>query len=431
LKKEYLQDYQARERKEFELFRRKILSHELDPDDRYPSLQRLGIVHQPIVLAACRTYLFDKEKIWSQIPFAGTLLIPLSAYDKDHMLNGCGFEVNDIPELIRLAKEIGRVRFGLADPPEYFENMKHFEPIFKELEPPELLYMPYEASSTDLKIIRNFEEEFEALASVNFYNSWKEYLENKVFLHNQFGPIMQHRMDTFVRMKILDIEEVDNISNLMITEPEHADYLLAAYECLVEPIFDPLKASKNFSLSEIQHYDLNSLASTMPSSSQQSPDVRSFPVDIGRYIMKQITLNPSTYYGCIDVIQHYEQNELYKVFEALDRAIKAKKKDEVTKHISELNEIMNNVWKDADKVKLVREGIKDGISVAIGGVGGFASSLIGAEPTMVGLLASLGFNAIDRALSRVEMSIGDRLARLFNDQYLVNVYDFKQRHNLK
>ena len=172
MKNEYLQDYQARERKEFELFRRKILSHELDPDERYPSLQRLGNnVPQPIVLVACRTYLFDKERIWSQIPFAGTLLIPLSAYDKDHMLNGCGFEVNDIPELIRLAKEERRVRFGLGDPPEYFENMEHFEPIFKEFESPELLYMPYEASSTDLKIIRNFEEEFEALASVSFYNS--------------------------------------------------------------------------------------------------------------------------------------------------------------------------------------------------------------------------------------------------------------------
>jgi hypothetical protein len=147
--------------------------------------------------------------------------------------------------------------------------------------------------------------------------------------------------------------------------------------------------------------------------------------------MKQITLNTSTYYGCIDVIQHYEQNELYKVLEALDNAIKTKKQDQVVNHISELNEVMNNFWKDAGKVKLVREGIKDGISVVIGSVGGFASSLIGAEPTTVGLLASFGFNAMDRALSRFEMSIGDKLARLLNNQYLVNVYDFKERHDLK
>jgi hypothetical protein len=93
-------------------------------------------------------------------------------------------------------------------------------------------------------------------------------------------------------MKILGIEEVNNISNLLITDPPHADYLLAAYEYLVEPIFDPLKASKNFSLSEIQHYDLNSLASTIPASSQQSQDVRSFPVEIGRFIMKKNCLKP-------------------------------------------------------------------------------------------------------------------------------------------
>jgi hypothetical protein len=92
---------------------------------------------------------------------------------------------------------------------------------------------------------------------------------------------------------------------------------------------------------------------------------------------------------------------------------------------------MNNFWKDAGKVKLVREGIKDGISVVIGGMGGFASSLIGIEPTMVGLLASFGFNAVDRVLSKFEMPIGDKLARLLNNQYLINVYDFKERHNLK
>ena len=117
-----LEDYKARENKEFDRFKRKIQSDGLDPDDRYPSLQRFGRVHQPIVQATCSTYLFDNEKIWSQIPFAGTLLIPLSAYGKDQVLKGCGFEVSDISNLIRLAKETGRVQFGLADPPEYFEN---------------------------------------------------------------------------------------------------------------------------------------------------------------------------------------------------------------------------------------------------------------------------------------------------------------------
>jgi hypothetical protein len=291
--------------------------------------------------------------------------------------------------------------------------------------------MPHEALAIDPKRYYDFCEEFEALASVNFYNSWNEHFENNAVPHNVYWSIMQHRKDTFVCMKILGIEEVDNISNLMIDQPVHADYLLAAYEYLIEPIFDPLKASKNISLSEILHYDLNSLASKIPSSSHQSQDVHSFPIEIGRYIMKKIILNPSTYYGCIDVIQHYEQNELYKVFEALDKAIKTKKQDQVVNHISELNEVMNNFWKDAGKVKLVREGIKDGISVVIGGMGGFASSLIGIEPTMVGLLASFGFNAVDRVLSKFEMPIGDKLARLLNNQYLINVYDLKERYNLK
>jgi hypothetical protein len=149
MNKEYLQNYQAKEREEFDRFIHKIQSHGLDPDDRYPSLERLGIDHHPIVYSVCSTYRFDKEKIWSQVPLAGTLLIPLPAYDKEHVLNACGFDVSDIPDLIRLAKDTGRVRFGLADARNitktwsiltvYLQNlirlscftylMKHYQPI--------------------------------------------------------------------------------------------------------------------------------------------------------------------------------------------------------------------------------------------------------------------------------------------------------------
>lgn len=56
MKKEYLQAYQAKEREDFDRFIRKIQSHGLDPDDRYPSLQRLEIVHHLIVYSVCSTY---------------------------------------------------------------------------------------------------------------------------------------------------------------------------------------------------------------------------------------------------------------------------------------------------------------------------------------------------------------------------------------
>lgn len=433
MKKEYLQDYQRKEREDFNRFVHKIQSHGLDPDDRFPSLERLEIFHQPIVYSVGSTYRLDKQKIWSQIPLAGTLLIPLSAYNKNDLLMGCGFDANDIPNLIRLANEEGRVRFGLADPPEYFENLDHFDDIFTQLKPPELLYMPDETLSTDPQTIHKFRNEFEDLANVKYYDSLKRQIASRgSFLLNDFFSITHHRKDTFVYMKILGIEEeVDNISKLMITDPPHADTLLAAYEYLIAPMFDPLKASKNYSLSEIQEYDLNSLRSKIfSSSSQQNPDVNSFQVEIGRFIMKQIALNPSTYNACIEVIQHYEQNELYKVFEALDKAIKDKKQGEVTKHISELNEIMNKCWKDADKLKVVHEGIKDGISVVIGTVTGFASSSIGAEATLAAILASIGVRLWDKALSRIEEPIAGRVTRLMSNQYLANVYDFKHRHNL-
>lgn len=434
MNKEYLLDYQAKEREELDRFVRKIQSKGLDQDDRYPSLERLGIDHHPIVYSVCSTYRFDKEKIWSQIPLAGTLLIPLPAFHKEHVLNACGFDVSDIPDLIRVAKDTGRVRFGLADSPEYYENMEHFDDIFKEFKPPELLYMPYEASSsTDPMTFRKFEEEFEALANVNYYASWAKFANNNSVQQNEISSLMQHRKDTFVYMKILDIEEeVNNISDLLVTDPLQADILLSAYEYLIEPIFDPLRASKNYSLSEIQHYRLNSLSATIPSSSsQQIPNLHSFPVEIGRFITKKLVLYPSTYSGCDAIIQKYEQNGLYKVLEALDKAIKTQKGEEIPNHISELNEIMDNTWKDANKVNRLREAVRYGISVAIGSVTTAASSVTGVDAsTAMGLLASVGFLAVDKALSKVEMSMTNKLSRFFINPYLINLYDFQKKYNL-
>lgn len=430
MNKKDLLEYKAKERDERDRFVRKIQSKGWDPDDRYPSLERLGIDHHPIVYSVCSTYRFDKEKIWSQIPLAGTLLIPLPAFHKEHVLNACGFDVRDIPDLIRLAKGTGRVRFGLADSPEYYENIDHFDDIFEEFKPPELLYMPYEVySSTDRMTICKFEEEFEALANVSYYASWAKFANNNSVQQNEILSLMQHRKDTFVFMKILDIEEVNNISNLLVTDPLQADILLSAYEYLIEPIFDPLKASKNYSLSEIRNYHLNSLASTMPSSYfQQIPNLHSFPIEIGRFITKKTVLYPSSYSGCNDIIQHYEQNELYKVLEALDNAIKTQKGDQIPNHISELNEIMDNSWENANKVLRQREGVHYGVSVGIGCAGILASSLTGVDAaSFMGLLAAFGFHGVDTALSKVEMPISNKLSRLVINPHLATIYDFKQK----
>jgi hypothetical protein len=93
---------------------------------------------------------------------------------------------------------------------------------------------------------------------------------------------------------------------------------------------------------------------------------------------------------------------------------------------------MDNSWKDANKVHRLREGVRYGISVGIGGVGIIASSSTGVDPSsMMGLLASFGFHTVDKALSTVEMSISDRLSRLFINPHLLSIYDFKQKYNLK
>jgi hypothetical protein len=237
MKKEYLENYEAREEEEFGRYERKLLSQGHDPDEKYPPLDRFRLHHDPLVLYESNSFLFDKEKIWPQIPFAGTLIVTLHAYDKDHMLNGCGFEANDIPNLVRLAKETGRVQFALEDPPTLFEGMDHFDPIFQELNPPELFFLPLKLFVDD-KTHTQWIEEFNALAEIKFNSSWIEFLKQQGMGGNSFASILQSRRDTFVNMKILNMrEEVDTISNYLIDDPELADYLLVGYNYAMNLIF--------------------------------------------------------------------------------------------------------------------------------------------------------------------------------------------------
>ncbi len=83
------------------------------------------------------------------------------------------------------------------------------------------------------------------------------------------------------------------------------------------------------------------------------------------------------------------------------------------------------------KVNRLREAVRYGISVAIGSVTTAASSVTGVDAsTAMGLLASVGFLAVDKALSKVEMSMTNKLSRFFINPYLINLYDFQKKYNL-
>src|SRR6185503_15836566 len=103
---------------------------------------------------------------WSQIPFARTLMIPLSNWSEKNILYN-GFDTNDIPKLIDLAKESGRIQFYLTANPTAFVGLEHLEPIFRELRPPSSMHLPLEFYA-DTKSLKRYIDDFVQLCHVRY-----------------------------------------------------------------------------------------------------------------------------------------------------------------------------------------------------------------------------------------------------------------------
>lgn len=417
--RKFLEEYQARENEDLDAYTKGIIAGKINENESFPKLDRFGKINAPIVKADLYTYALDKEKIWSQIPFSGTLLLPLFNISASNFLGRHSFDVSDIEKLVELAKETGRVQFGLVTMAENYEGLDYLDPIFQELKPPVLTNIPFE-KFVDEATVDKWTDEFYTLASIS-YTDWITSQVSLMGESRQFLiDFLAKRSASYIRIKILQPNIVESIENSLIDDPSKAHYLLSQYLLSTAQYFEPLCASYNSSLSYLKVYGLDK-------TQNQSNNI-TFPVEIGNYLMKKIVLHPTSYQACQEVILHYQQNDLYKILESLSSAVANGLKDKTDHDLKELETIMDNAWKDAKNIEGRKETIQDGISVVLGGLGLLASSALGGNP--LGLLAGLGFKVADRRLDMKNLSLSDKLAKLASKEYLVNIFNFQKTHKL-
>lgn len=137
MNREFLIDYQKKEiEDQRSIYDKYIFGDIVDLSQGYVDYSKFNKLQTPLVNADILTYVFDHEKIWSQIPFAGTLLIPLTNCSEKNFINDHSFEVQEISNLIDLAKSTGKVQFVLAKEPTMYEGLDHLDQIITELKPP-------------------------------------------------------------------------------------------------------------------------------------------------------------------------------------------------------------------------------------------------------------------------------------------------------
>jgi len=416
--KEYLEDYEAKEFEELEKFIKKFKEGKTSRDDRYPPTSRFIKVDKKALIA----YPPPNSPVWCIIPFYDTTVVPLhpskdkKSFDRFYQAS-YGFTSRHIDRIVdEFIKGVGRMQFAINAKPTLFENLEFLEPVFRELKPP-YVAVPAEIF-IDEKRFRELSIEYDTLASFGLNSLLTKILSREGVPRESILGRLKALKFYYVGLKVLGYDKItDKLGDLMISNPIEAYYLHRILgDLIVIPTFDPLRPIRNVSVEDLRK--LYGLGEDLVFRIK-----RNIVPEIGRFILRKQVLYPETMDGCLEVIQRYDAHKLRNVLRALDEGVKRKEVDLVKTKREELDNVLQNIWDEAEKIKRTSKLVEYGISAAFGLIGELASPIPG-----IGVLASFGFNAISKI---VGMKLGKRIAKFIYPNYLFTIFDFRDKHKLK
>ena len=412
---EYLQDYEARELEEVNKFIKRLDEGKVAPNETYPPKERFVKLKEPVANPFVN--------IWGVVPFYGSSIAKLiprenkKEFDETH--KHLGFTSGKIDEMIDLVKETGRIQFMTTTGPTLYKNLEFLEPLFNELNPPPLVVdtVSLIGHETD----RKYSIEFYTLAEHGF-NQYIEY-DTKNLGYNDPNYVkvrLNDYADRYVVLKALGYGELaDEIGTLMIIDPPEAKKYFATLGTL-------LTNSQKSLFKFINNYDINLISTANELGKPHGIEVnKKVPFEIGKFLLNKMTLYPETLNGCLKLIQEYNDYDLYKVLGSLNEGVKRKNINIIEYQKNDMSEILDNIWKDADKIQMKSEGISYGVSLSLGIIGELAAGIPG-----TGLMAGLGFHAADKFVGMKTESLSEKIAKFASPDYLVTIYDFNKKHKL-
>lgn len=369
--------------------------------------KRINELKQPIfnLSSPCPSF-------WSQLPFSGTMIVPLTPKPENLFETFYNFSIDEIPDVIKFAKETKKIQFVLSGRLTDFSECDYLDPFFEELHPP--LYLADMSFDND----RN---------NTIYEESCKELLplfkESPPFFNFFVMPNGRHMINEFIiqytNLRYFGFDEIaDTFLKNIVNDPEFASfYIETAYELMIHPLIDPLKANLAISTNTIQR------ANKMGLNQKAGKNKWGYP-EIGSFLMKKTTHYPESLNACKDLISRYEENDLYNVYSSFSNAVAERNSTAIVDDKNELDVIMQNVWEDTKSVKQRADLFKYGIAVTIGVVG------FSVNPVLGGLLSAIGLPI----LTQTKSSFLDKHTELFSKKmatpYIANIYDFQKKYLL-
>jgi hypothetical protein len=406
LDREYLEDYEAKEKAEYEQFMKRIADGRFSFEtDKFPPDERFIKLQKPVALAGL-------GNPWVQVPFCGSLIVILSPIPRaDFEKHLC--KASEIPKVIDFIQETGRLQVVLNANPRRYEGLDYLDAFFKELNPPFCSGASIYILGNE-KEIKKIEDNFYTLGKIRYFDFLNELLK----YHSSYSLQNTLTVDlgTYIHLRLGRYAIIEEIETLMIDDPGKAFNLLSVCALFISnPFLDLRSTLRNFSLDEIK------AAQSLPSI-YQPQEVR-FPCEIGKFLLKKLTNAAPNMRACYDLIDHYKSYDLQNVQKSLNEAIVTNHSDIISKSAEELSEILDNVWDDPTiprKIKSLRR-----MPMSIAAIGSAVSAFAGG---LEGFLAGLGLSVGAKFLDIEIEGMSERLVKFFARSYQANVYDFKKKY---
>jgi len=419
--REFLADYETKENEAVKRFGRSFLRGDFDTNEGYPSRCRFPKMKDPLAWSASMC------SIWPQIPLCGSLLIHLHPRinpDEFRILHG--FDVADIERLVDFARDTGKVQFALAADAHHFEGMNFLDPIFKELKPPTIYTIPYYDIIGE-ELARKIGTEFETIAGIDFTSTFasqtREYVSGATLGYIE-KRLMNYRMD-YIVLKALGYEKItDAMDDALLMDYPEAIRLFHVYGNLIaSPSVTPMRLMYNHTLEEIKSMGKTD---TNVVDLQQIP----LPFEIGKFLFQKLVPISESYQSCVEIVSHYQEEDLYRVFEALNTGVQSRDLDKISVKSSELSVILENIWCDAKRLFRTSQILSYGIPIDLAVIGSIVGLSAGVGPTM-GFLAGLGYKVMEQVIKVGSDSITQKIAKIGEPNYISAIFDFQRKHQIR
>ena len=416
--KEFLKNYEAKEKEEINKFTQKFREGKIGAEDVYPQKYRLKL-NKPYSTSIAG------EGIWTQIPLYGTTIIALQSTKKENFKKIHGFDIGDIDRLIDFVKESGKIQFALDDYPTQYIEMDFLEPLFRELKPPKLIHLPLDCIITNEEIENDSIEIGGLLENPQSLNFIKKYIEEKYPKSTIYqDDVKKGILYDLIRLKVLGHENlVENFIGWLATVDVEEYSLLqrTLHDIFLFP-YDPLKGIKPFKIQE-----LNRLHKQFSSVSFNTNKEMELPYEVGKFLDNKLRLiSPKNQDGTVELCDEYDLYDLRKVMNALNKAVVEERHDVITEKSKEVSLIFENVWNDADKLRKKINIYQHGISFGFGIMGAVATLPIDG---VGGLLSGLGFLVADKFLDRKAYgSFSEKIVKFRTQNRITHIYDFKKKY---